>query len=151
MTPEEYAEYASLVADVVDAALHATASDQECLVAMMHLCGAERDVDIARALGVTRQRAQQVRKKALRHMVAYLRHQGYEVSINNFSFRAGTSRRPRNAGERNANAKLTAEWVREARRLARQGVSISELARRYGVSAACMRSAVVGETWAHVE
>lgn len=55
-------------------------------------------------------------------------------------------------GAQNPAAKLSEEQVAEIKRLlARQGVTISELARRYGVSAASMRSAVAGETWAHVE
>lgn len=55
-------------------------------------------------------------------------------------------------GENNPASKLTAEVVKEARRLhAAGGVSGRELARRYGVSQATMGHALARKTWRHVD
>lgn len=55
-------------------------------------------------------------------------------------------------GEQNHNAKLTAKVVREIRkRYSRaSGPSLRQLAREFGVGAACVRSIVIGRTWRHV-
>lgn len=53
-------------------------------------------------------------------------------------------------GEQNGRAKLTAEQVREIRRL-RPTTSGAELARRFGVSRRAIRFAVDGTRWAHVD
>lgn len=47
-------------------------------------------------------------------------------------------------------SKLSDDAVREARLGRQQGASYPALARRYGVSIATIRSAVVGRTWKHV-
>jgi hypothetical protein len=55
-------------------------------------------------------------------------------------------------GENNPRSKLTAEVVKEARRLhAAGGVSGRELARRYGVEQSTMRHALARKTWRHVQ
>lgn len=50
-----------------------------------------------------------------------------------------------------ATAKLTAERVAEAKRLFAEGVSQSEIARRWGMSSGAICRAVRGKTWRHVE
>lgn len=62
------------------------------------------------------------------------------------------SRRPRGkSGERNPAAKLTRDIVLAARaRYAQDGVSISRLAREYGVARDTIRLALRGQTWHHV-
>lgn len=53
-------------------------------------------------------------------------------------------------GERNKNAKLTAEKVRAARQRYLEGESISSLARFYGVAGTTMARVVNGESWVGV-
>ena len=54
-------------------------------------------------------------------------------------------------GEEHPASKLTKRIVRDARwERADRGTSLSELARKYGVSKTTMRNAVIGETWQHV-
>lgn len=53
-------------------------------------------------------------------------------------------------GERMGNAKLTADKVREARRLHAKGATVSDLAKRYGVHRSTIRPALERKTWAHV-
>jgi DNA-binding XRE family transcriptional regulator len=53
-------------------------------------------------------------------------------------------------GERNHNAKLTADHVREIRKLHALGVLQHELARKFQVSRPTIRAIVRRETWAHV-
>jgi hypothetical protein len=50
-------------------------------------------------------------------------------------------------GERNGRAKLTVAGVREVRRLVEEGLSKSEVARRFGVSQTAVHYAVTGKTW----
>lgn len=147
---EGYAQATLLAQDVVEATLSADLNDSELLVMCMHLCGITRDADIARALDVTRQRAQQLRSSALEKVAARLREMGYEVEVGSFCWRAGSRRGSKNQGERNANAKLTDQAVREIRRLAAQGVRRSELARRYGVSVPTVSQVIRGVIWRHV-
>lgn len=66
--------------------------------------------------------------------------------------RSGASLHPESypRGERHWNARLTAETVCEARKLNEQGISLSELARRFGVGLTTMHWAVMGVTWKHV-
>jgi hypothetical protein len=52
-------------------------------------------------------------------------------------------------GERNHQAKLTSDDVTQIRRARRSGEPLSSLAKKYGVSAASIRDAAVGRTWAH--
>ena len=54
-------------------------------------------------------------------------------------------------GDRHPKAKLNKQKVRHARRLYKKGATISELARRYGVSSAAMSFALRGVTWKHVK
>lgn len=54
--------------------------------------------------------------------------------------------------QRGRRARLTAELVREARMLhERDGMSVAELARRYGVGSATMSNALRGGSWKQVE
>jgi len=53
-------------------------------------------------------------------------------------------------GENNGMAKLTTSKVAAARKMARNGESVADLARRYGVSHKTMFHAVTGVTWKHV-
>ena len=53
-------------------------------------------------------------------------------------------------GARNAAAKLNEATVREARRLAGEGHSMSQLAHRFGVSKSAVWFAVTGQTWGQV-
>jgi len=53
-------------------------------------------------------------------------------------------------GERQPNAKLTEEIVRECRRRRSEGATYAALARSFGVTKAVMREAVIGITWKHV-
>ncbi len=55
------------------------------------------------------------------------------------------------AGERNIVAKLTAEQVREMRRLRGQGLSYRQLATRFGVAPGTAHRAVTGRLWKSVE
>ena len=50
-------------------------------------------------------------------------------------------------GDKNVNAKLTGEIVREVRQLCASGVTRTELARRYGVNITTISRAVSGRTW----
>jgi hypothetical protein len=61
--------------------------------------------------------------------------------------RHGTNHR----GEKHYRAKLTAEKVREARRLAGEGWTPARLAEKFGVSDATVGNVVKRESWAHVE
>lgn len=54
-------------------------------------------------------------------------------------------------GERHAAAVLTADIVREARRLYVSGVNGGELARRFGVKYSTLQKAVTRSTWGHVQ
>jgi len=56
-----------------------------------------------------------------------------------------------NHGEDRPQSKLTEEIVREARKLRQQGMGWLKLAARYDVAQNCIRSAVMGETWSHVD
>jgi hypothetical protein len=61
-------------------------------------------------------------------------------------------RSPRhNRGMNNPNSKLTDRTVREMRLLAAGGTSHRALARRFGISTATARKALIGETWTHVK
>jgi DNA-binding transcriptional regulator YiaG len=53
-------------------------------------------------------------------------------------------------GERHPLSKLTEETVRQIRQDA-GSVSVSEQARRYGVSRPTIRAVIARRTWAHVE
>lgn len=54
-------------------------------------------------------------------------------------------------GEQHPHAKLTEDNVRNARRLAAEGVPFMELARKFCVTDVAVRSAVLRVTWRHVE
>lgn len=54
-------------------------------------------------------------------------------------------------GEAHADAKLTAAQVRMARAAWAEGATVTELAAECGVARATMRSALRGETWAHIK
>ncbi|GIV82565.1 MAG: hypothetical protein KatS3mg051_1919 [Anaerolineae bacterium] len=142
---EGYAQATMLAQDVVEATLSADLTDNELLAMCMHLCGITRDRDIARALDVTRQRAQQLRSNALYKVAAQLRKMGYDVEVGASCGRAG-----KNRGEANANAKLTETAVREIRTLAAQGAKRRELAERYGISVNTVGQVIRGEIWRHV-
>ncbi len=58
---------------------------------------------------------------------------------------------PRGAGEKNAAAKLSADEVREIRRLAKRGVDQYELARRFGINQSHVNHIVRRLNWAHLE
>jgi hypothetical protein len=58
---------------------------------------------------------------------------------------------PSLAGEGNYNAKLTAEQVREVRRLRKEGFSVSQLARRFEVCEITIYSIVTRKTWKHLQ
>lgn len=53
-------------------------------------------------------------------------------------------------GERCASAKLTADVVREIRRLYREGIGYDRLARRYGIAKSSVAAVVNLRTWRHV-
>ena len=54
-------------------------------------------------------------------------------------------------GGRHSNAKLSADKVREIRRLRNEGDTLVAIARRFGVTQQCISSVIHRETWAHVE
>ena len=54
-------------------------------------------------------------------------------------------------GERQGNAKLTDEAVRQIRKLHKEGAAILRLARAFGVTAPTIRAVLDGKTWKHVE
>jgi hypothetical protein len=54
-------------------------------------------------------------------------------------------------GEGHYLSKLTAEGVREMRRLHGEGWGYKRLAKRFGLNESTARSAVIGETWKHVQ
>lgn len=54
-------------------------------------------------------------------------------------------------GERNWASKLTAEDVREIRRLRAEGLGPTEIAARFGVTRSAVKAVVARRTWAHVE
>lgn len=56
-----------------------------------------------------------------------------------------------NRGEDRPQSKLTEEIVKEARRLRQTGMGWLKLAAKYGVAQNAIRSAVMGETWSHVD
>jgi hypothetical protein len=53
-------------------------------------------------------------------------------------------------GEANYNAKLSAEQVREVRRLRKEGSSVSQLARRFELSETAIFSIVTRKSWKHL-
>jgi hypothetical protein len=58
----------------------------------------------------------------------------------------------RNArGERVHQSKLTEDQVREIRSLCAQGISKTEIARRFSVGRRCVRMISTGRTWRHVK
>lgn len=59
---------------------------------------------------------------------------------------------PARPGERHHKARMTARWVLEARALYREGRSFASLAEHYehAVDERTLRSAIRGETWAHL-
>lgn len=58
-----------------------------------------------------------------------------------------TGRRGGKPGEGNGRAKLTAEKVVDARRMAAEGASIPEMAKTLGVTVGTARRAIVGKSW----
>jgi len=64
--------------------------------------------------------------------------------------RKGRAGGPGLPGERNPNAKLTADKVRELRRLRSEGWTYRRLATRYGMTRSPITNAAKGETWAHI-
>lgn len=55
-------------------------------------------------------------------------------------------------GERHGMAKLTAEQVLEIRKLAADGISLTELCKRFGLKSSGSMSAIVsGKKWAHLD
>jgi hypothetical protein len=54
-------------------------------------------------------------------------------------------------GEKQASSVLTDNTVREARRRAKSGETVTKLSKIYGVSTAALSSAVRGKTWGHIE
>lgn len=65
--------------------------------------------------------------------------------------RKGRWRNRRGEAHPRPNAKLTADMIREARRLYAGGVSQSEIGRRIGMHSSAISRAVRGETWSHVK
>lgn len=55
-----------------------------------------------------------------------------------------------NKGERHGNHRLTEANVVEMRRLRREGTSLEDLMKRYGVTHSCILLALTGEHWSHV-
>jgi hypothetical protein len=53
-------------------------------------------------------------------------------------------------GEKNPNAKLDPEKVRQMRSLRQQGVSLAELGRLFGVTERAARRVVGRQDWGHV-
>lgn len=64
-------------------------------------------------------------------------------------FRAGENSNP-NIGEDCHNAKLTADKVREIRLLYKSGNSLSQIAKKFGVSAGTIHPVIHHKTWKHV-
>lgn len=62
----------------------------------------------------------------------------------------GRSRTPRLVGEAHPHARLSAESVRAIRVAHGEGVSQTDLARRFGVSISSVHAVVTGKTWGHV-
>jgi hypothetical protein len=62
----------------------------------------------------------------------------------------GRQRYKYGAEHHRVNAKLTPEKVREARKLYSEGVSQSEIGRRWGIHSSVISRAVRGECWKHV-
>lgn len=90
----------------------------------------------------------------IRDMVAKQRHRVPRSRVNTpRGEEHWTRRRPDliARGGMRSSSKLTDAAVREARLARQRGASYLALARRYGVSVATMRSAVVGLTWRHVD
>jgi hypothetical protein len=69
-----------------------------------------------------------------------------------YRLRAGTpiAGGERSAGEKHGNAKLSAENVREIRKLYADGATLRQLGEKFGVSNVSIHNAVVGETWRHL-
>lgn len=61
--------------------------------------------------------------------------------------RAGMPKKGRPTGDRSGSARLTWEKVREIRRLAADGQSRTDLARRFGVAIPTIRSIVINKSW----
>jgi hypothetical protein len=87
-------------------------------------------------------------KNALGHTVSQEARDGISESLKQF-YQSGGERM---AGEKNGQAKLTAERVREIRkRHAAGGISMRALGRQYGMSASAIEKVIHRETWKHVE
>lgn len=54
-------------------------------------------------------------------------------------------------GEQNPQARLTAESVRDIRRLRSEGTSLETLAKKYGVRITTISAAARGQNWKHVQ
>lgn len=69
-----------------------------------------------------------------------------------YRLRAGTpiAGGERSSGEQHGNAKLTADNVRELRALYGHGVTLRQLAEKFGVSNVSIHNVVVGKTWRHL-
>lgn len=57
---------------------------------------------------------------------------------------------PAMAGESNPNAKLTEKEVREIRRLRKQGITLKEVAAKFGVTFGLVSAIARGRAWKHV-
>ena len=58
---------------------------------------------------------------------------------------------PRSLGERNRNARMNVEKVKELRKLDKEGMLTQvELARKYGISQSTVNSILNRKTWGHV-
>lgn len=57
---------------------------------------------------------------------------------------------PLHCGERQHSSKLTAEIVKECRRLRKIGVTVSDLADEFGISPGCMHKVISGKSWKHI-
>lgn len=53
-------------------------------------------------------------------------------------------------GTKHHDAKLNPEKVREVRRLSKEGVSMLDLAEKFGVTSRCIWGVVTGKTWKQV-
>jgi len=61
------------------------------------------------------------------------------------------NRQARHPGAKSPRAKLTDDAVRELRALRSAGVQYKDLAARFGVSKSCVREAIIGSRWGHLD
>lgn len=78
------------------------------------------------------------------------RHLRLGTNLRNVMDREERGRGNQARGSRSGASSLVEAQIPEIRRLGAQGLNYSQIGRRFGVHASCIRSVLIGRTWKHV-